>query len=75
MNYYIGYWRFPGNRDALHGIIKADTEEQAYDILKARLMHGCIITAIYKCRPNARPGKHAIYVNTSWEEFNHDRKK
>lgn len=73
--YYIGYWRCPGVRDAVHGIIKADKETQAYDILKARLMPGCIVTAIYKMKENARPGKHSIYVNTSWEEFNNDCKR
>lgn len=51
--YYVVYWRMPGRKDALWGMVLAESEERAYEITRIRLRHDCRITAIYKaaCDP------------------------
>ena len=64
---YVGYWRVPGKKNALHGFIKADSEESAYDVLRLRLRYDCRITAIYKAEQE--PTDKDICVNFALPKY------
>lgn len=64
---YVGYWRVPERKNALHGYIEAATEEQAYDALRIRLRYDCRITAIYKA--TRKPTDKDICVNFALPKF------
>ena len=45
---YIAYWRNKADRIAHHGYDKANTHDEAYDLVQGKLQKGCRVEAVYE---------------------------